>query len=31
VQSYRQHWEGSFERLDDYLQESQGRDAHGDR
>jgi DNA-binding transcriptional ArsR family regulator len=31
VQSYRQHWEGSFERLDDYLQELQGRDAHGDR
>jgi DNA-binding transcriptional ArsR family regulator len=24
VQSYCQHWEGSFERLDDYLQELQG-------
>lgn len=31
VQSYRQHWEGSFERLDDYLQEHQGRNPHGDR
>jgi DNA-binding transcriptional ArsR family regulator len=31
VQSYREHWEGSFERLDDYLQEIQKGDAHRDR
>jgi DNA-binding transcriptional ArsR family regulator len=30
VGQYRRHWEASFERLDDYLRDLQGKEKHGD-